>query len=68
MKAAVLLIDDENKRDRENFKVASFNINSFSDKLEALDKLIGYGFIHNKSPICPRCNLQVEDNEHILKC
>jgi hypothetical protein len=68
IQAAVELIDDEQKRDRGNFKIASWNINSWSHKLETMDKLYRYQFILNKSTLCPRCGLEEETNEHILKC
>jgi ribonuclease HI len=68
MKAAVMLIDEETRRDRGNYKTATYNINSFSNKLETLDKLQRYSFIIDKSIKCPRCELEDETNEHILKC
>jgi ribonuclease HI len=68
IQAAVELIDDENKRDRGNYKTATYNISSFSNKLETRDKLHRYKFILDKSTSCPRCNTEEETSDHILKC
>jgi hypothetical protein len=68
IKAAVKLADGTNNRDRENYKQVVYNIESFTYKLETLDKLSRYHFILDKSTICPRCESAEETNDHILKC
>ena len=68
MKTAAILTDEEKPGDRANFKVLAYNINTLINHLETRDKLNKYHFIHDKETTCKRCNNEIEDNEHILKC
>ena len=68
MKTAAILTDEEKPGDSANFKVLAYNINTLINHLETRDKLNKYHFMHDKETTCKRCNNEIEDNEHILKC
>ena len=48
--------------------MTAFNINTLTNHLETRDKLTRYNYILDKDTTCPRCNNDIEDNDHILQC